>query len=196
MHVWHCSSFLLGFCAWSLTKPVAFVGRKAYLSSLWSGPQGQRLKHPTKPSSLIEADEGTAEGHEGLVDIYAPLVPDGQTAEAVQPPERLFDNLAVRPLIAVQATSGNAFCDGASLAFSPAAVGIVGFLSGNYVGALARTVRAVAHAGHGNLRRAREDEAIVAVAELRRTPSRVPRWSSTRWCFASSLLRSVGFGSV
>ena len=69
-----------------------------------------RLEHLTKLSDLVKADEGAAEEDEGLGDVGAPLVADGQTAEAVEPCQRSFDNPAVptRPFAAVHATTGNA----------------------------------------------------------------------------------------
>jgi hypothetical protein len=38
----------------------------------------------TKPSDLVEADEGASEDHERLVDVGAPFVTDGEAAEAVE----------------------------------------------------------------------------------------------------------------
>jgi hypothetical protein len=40
---------------------------------------------------LIEADEGAAEGDESFVDVCAPLVADGEAAEAVEPGQRALD---------------------------------------------------------------------------------------------------------
>lgn len=64
------------------------------------------LEHLTKPSDLIEADEGAAEGNECLVDVGAALVADRQAAEAIEPSQRSLNDPAVpaRPFAAVQTT--------------------------------------------------------------------------------------------
>ena len=56
------------------------------------------LEHLTEPPDLIERDEARGEAGDGLVDVAAPLVADGQAAEAVEPSVRPFhDAFARRP---------------------------------------------------------------------------------------------------
>ncbi len=51
---------------------------------------------------MIEADEGTAQGQEGLIEVRAPLVPDRQPPVPIEPRERSFDH----PAVAAQALAG------------------------------------------------------------------------------------------
>lgn len=104
-------------------------------------------EHLINPPDLVEADEGAAEDNEGFVDVGAPLVADGQTAEAVEPGERSFDDPAVaaQPLAAVDATLRNAGGDCPGAAFGPAPVVVVGLVGVKLVRPLARAATAMTH---------------------------------------------------
>lgn len=67
------------------------------------------LELPTKPVELLEADEGAAEGEEGLMDVGAALAADGQPTEPVEPSQRALDGPAVaaEPFSAVNAVAGD-----------------------------------------------------------------------------------------
>ncbi len=109
------------------------------------------LEHLTKPSDLVEADESAAEDHEGLMDVGAPLIADGEAAKAVEPCQCPLDDPAVPAQLfgAVHAPPGNAGRDPALPAFASAAVMVVGLVGVKLVRALARTSTTVAHAWHG-----------------------------------------------
>ncbi len=46
---------------------------------------------------MVEADEGTAQGQERLMDIRPPLVPDRQPPVAAQPGQRALDHPPMPP---------------------------------------------------------------------------------------------------
>ncbi len=88
------------------------------------------LEHLTKPLEMIVANERTAEGQEGLVDVGTPFVAHAQTAKAVEPGERAFNDPAVaaQVLAAVLPTAGNAGHDAACPQGSPATSVVVAFV--------------------------------------------------------------------
>ena len=43
----------------------------------------------------VETDEGTAKGEEGLMDVGAALIADGETAEAIEPGQGPLDHPAM-----------------------------------------------------------------------------------------------------
>ena len=85
----------------------------------------------TEPSDLVEADESAAEDHEGLMDVGAPLIPDGEAAKAVQPCQCPLDDPTVpaQAFAAVHAAPGNARLDRTFPAFAPAAAMVLFSLS-------------------------------------------------------------------
>ena len=46
---------------------------------------------------MVEADEGTAEGEERLMDLRPPLIPDRQSPVPAEPRQRPFDHPAMPP---------------------------------------------------------------------------------------------------
>ena len=107
------------------------------------------------------------------MDVGAPLVADGQAADAVEPSQRAFDDPAVpaEPFAAVEASPGNAGRDPALPAFAPAAVMVIGLVGVKLVGALARAATAVAHAWHG-VEGGRQHQAVVPVGWAQAHPER------------------------
>ena len=88
------------------------------------------LERLTEPFDLVEGDEACGEAGEGLVDVAAPLVADGQATEAVEPSVGPLDDPAVtpEPLAALDAFAGDARYDPARptlLAPRPGIVGLV-----------------------------------------------------------------------
>src|SRR5579875_2485221 len=77
------------------------------------GRRNPHLEHLTKPAQLVEADQSTAEGEEGMMDVGAALVADGQAAEAVEPGQRALDDPAVpaEPVRALDTPPSNARFD-------------------------------------------------------------------------------------
>src|SRR5262245_10880415 len=67
----------------------------------------ERLSKPLREG--IEADEGTAEGEEGVMDVRPALIADGQPPEAVEPGQRALDDPAVptEALAGVDALAGD-----------------------------------------------------------------------------------------
>jgi len=77
--------------------------------------EGFALEHLAKPSfgKGAEADHGTAEGEEGVMDIRAAFIPDTEATELTQPGERAFDDPAVaaQPILRLNADPGDATGD-------------------------------------------------------------------------------------
>lgn len=74
-------------------------------------PNTAFLDHLTKPSDLVETDEGAAEEDESLVDVGAPLVSRMvRRRKQLSQTSRAFDGPAVpaEPFAAVEASPGNA----------------------------------------------------------------------------------------
>lgn len=137
------------------------------------GTNRQDLEHLTKPSDLVEADEGAAEEDEGLVDIGASLIADCQSAEAVEPGKRAFDDPAVpaQSFAAVPCPPSNARHDRADAAFGSAAVAVVSLVGVKLVGALARAATTMAHAWHG-IQSGCQHLAVMAVGRAQAHPER------------------------
>ena len=158
------------------------------------------LEHLTKPPDLIEADEGASEDHEGFVDIGAPLIADGQTAEAAEPGQGSLDDPSVsaQTLAAVHPTPSDAGHDGAGAAFGPAAPVIIGLVRVQLLGPPARPTSPVPHARHG-VQGGRQHEAVVAVgwaqAHSERCASAVDHKMALRARFAAIRRVRSGFGA-
>ena len=130
-----------------------------------------RSEHLTKPSDLVEADESAAREGEGFVDVGAPLIADGEAAEAIEPSERALDNPAVsaQPLARLHASSCNPGRDGAGATLLAAATVIVGFVRMELLRAPAGSTSAVPHARHG-VERCGQHEAVVAIGRAQADP--------------------------
>ncbi len=94
-------------------------------------PWCRHLERLTEPFDLVESNEACGESGEGLVDVAAPLVVDGQAADAVEPSVGTLDDPAVTPELpaALDAFAGDAGYDPARptlLAPRPGIVGLVG----------------------------------------------------------------------
>ena len=95
----------------------------------------------TKPSDLVRADDGAGEGCEGKVDVGAPFVADGETAELSKPGEGALDHPAMAPefLAGLNVPSGVPRHDGAGATLGPAAAMIVAFVGVQLARSTART---------------------------------------------------------
>ncbi len=157
------------------------------------------LEHLTKPPDLIEADERASEDHEGFVDVGAPLLADGGTAEAAEPGQGSLDDpsASAQTLASVHPTS-DAGRDGAGAAFGPAAPVIRGLVRVQLPGPPARPTSAAPHVRHG-VQGGRRHEAVVAVGwaqarSERRAPAVDPKMAFRARFAAIRRVRS-GFGA-
>lgn len=100
------------------------------------------------PSGLIEGDDAGGEGCEGLVDVGAALVGDGQASETVEPGVGTLDDPAVKAelLATLDPASGDARHDPTGAALLATGTGVVGRVGMKLVGTAAlATAPAAAH---------------------------------------------------
>jgi hypothetical protein len=128
-------------------------------------PQSSALERLTEPTfDEAGADDGGGEMVEGLMDVGATLVADGEAAEAGEPGERALDNPTVAPqaLGTVDAAPGDARHDPA-VAAGPVAGGVVVGLVGVELGGPApRPPAALSDRPH-RIQHRREHAAVVPV---------------------------------
>ena len=131
------------------------------------------LEHLTKPSDLVETDEGAAEDHESLVDVGAAFVADGEAAKAVEPCQCSLHDPAVpaQPFAAVHRPPSDAGRDRTGAALGPAAAVVVSLVGVKLVRALARAATTVAHAWHG-VEGGCQQQAVVPVGWTQAHPER------------------------
>ncbi len=135
---------------------------------------------------------------EGLVDVGAPFVADGQAAGAVEPGMAALDHPAVppEPVTSLDAASGNPRRDPPCPALPTPRSGIIGLVGVRLVGALAgASTPSVAQGGMASTVRAISGLSW-QLAPVRTRPSGVTRASVIRWRLVPALPRSVGFGPV
>lgn len=103
---------------------------------------GRCFERLTEPPDLVEGDEACSEAGESLVAVFASLVTDGQAAEAVEPGVGALHHPVVtpEPLATLDASAGDARHDSASPAFQPPRPDIVGIVSVQLTGPLARSL--------------------------------------------------------
>jgi hypothetical protein len=176
-------------------KPPAFYARSE-TSTLFR----PNLEHLTKPSDLVEADEGATQDDEGLVDVGAPLVADGEAAEAAEPGQGSLNNPSVpaQPRARLHATSSDAGPDGAGAALLTATTMVVGLVGVELLGPPTGPALAVPHARH-RVEGGRQHQAVVPVRRAqtdaeRRAPS-VDHKVALRARFASIRRVRAGLGT-
>jgi hypothetical protein len=100
--------------------------QRTFGRNYWSG----RLERLTEPPDLVGGDEACGETGEGLVDVGASLVANGQAAETVEPSVGVLHDpaMASEPLAALDAFAGDARHDPARPALLAAYFGIVGLV--------------------------------------------------------------------
>ncbi len=144
------------------------------------------------------ANERTAEGQEGLVDVGTPFVAHAQTAKAVEPGERAFNDPAVaaQVLAAVLPTAGNAGHDAACPQGSPATSVVVAFVGVELFWSMRRgRPLGPAMGGTASMASSSTLESCTLAAESTAAKGKPPR-STTRWRFVPGRPRSTGFAPV
>lgn len=113
---------------------------------------------------MIEADEGTAQGQEGLIEVRAPLVPDRQPSVPIEPRQGPFDHPAVaaQALAGVGPPPGDADLDPAPVQQASATRDVVGLVGMELGGPFPPLARRLGNQGHG-IKQLLEDGAVVAV---------------------------------
>jgi hypothetical protein len=131
----------------------------------------QRLSKP--PLKRVEADEGTGERGEGMVDVEPAFVTDGQAAEAVDPCECALDDPSVlaQPLAALDATARDPVFDPAPEAGAAAAAMIIGLVGVQLVRPAARPAR-LARDGCYRVEQLLEGPAVVSVGAAQQESER------------------------
>jgi hypothetical protein len=137
------------------------------------------LERLTEPFDLVEGDETGREAGEGLVDVGASLVADGQAPEAVEPGVGAFGHpsVAAELFAALDTASGDARHDPARPAFVPTLSGIVSFVGVQLVRAASRSSSSTTPQRRDGIKSRRHHDAVVPVgptqAEAERGASRV-----------------------
>ena len=123
------------------------------------------LERLTEPLDLVEGDEAGLEEREGLVDVGAPLVADGQAAGAIEPGMAALDHPAMpsEPVASLDAAPGNPRPDPARPAFLPPHSRIIGLVGMQLVGSPARASPPPAAQGRDRVQRRGHQRAVVAV---------------------------------
>src|SRR5262245_60712304 len=112
----------------------------------------------------MEAEEGTAEGEEGLMAIGAPLVAHGQAAAAIEPGQRALEHPAMptEALAGVEAFAGDANADMPEAEGPTTPRDVIGLVSMQCVGALAPPTVGLFDRRDG-IEQVLEDDGIVAI---------------------------------
>lgn len=137
------------------------------------------LERLIEPSDLVEGDEAGGEAREGLVDVCASLIANGQSTESVEPGVGALHDPTVTTefLAALNAATGDARHDPARSAFMPAGSGIVGFVGVQLVWTTSRSAAPTAPHRRDGIEGGRHHDGVVPIgtaqAEAERRAARV-----------------------
>ena len=110
------------------------------------------LEYLSKPPlKSPEANDGACESGEGIVDVDAALISDGEPPEPVDRCEGSLDHppVSAKALAAVDAAPGDAWLDAGLPACGPAAAVVIGLVSMELVWPASRTASFASHRGDG-----------------------------------------------